>query len=132
MHKAIILIFLVNSILYLHIEASNSVSKHKGKYAAARKESVPSSASNGSNALFKRNRIDYKKVEKIIKILLQCAEEINNILNKKNFHKEETLKKLLDVQDQLFILIDNSDQTTEYAFDLFDKLATKKLQRVNT
>ena len=75
------------------------------------------------------SHVDSKSAGKIITTLLKCVKQIDLLASSKYMDKEKELAKFLDLQDELFVQISKDQSTTEYAFDLFEKLASKALRK---
>ena len=77
------------------------------------------------------HKIDPIKVGKIVISLLRCIEQKALLRSAANNHKEETIRNLNEVQDELFSLLDD-DKTTTFALNIFDELVRKTVLKRKT
>ena len=83
------------------------------------------------NSLVMSHKIDPIKVGKIVISLLRCIEQKALLRSAANNNKEETIRNLLEVQDELFSLLDD-DKTTTFALNIFDELVRKTVLKKKT
>ena len=122
--KFCFLIFLIDAVSLSRVSESQRII---GKQYFPKSNPKELDASKGSSLI--NSHVDSKSAGKIITTLLKCVKQIDLLASSKYMDKEKELAKFLDLQDELFVQISKDQSTTEYAFDLFEKLASKALRK---